>query len=54
MTNFDYFETKDLDNMTVAERYYTVEIMLTAMKAGQNLSLDVAYQIAKNVVLERG
>ena len=52
MTSFNYFDQKDLDNMTVAERYYTMEIMLTAMKAGQNLSLDVAYQIARDVILE--
>ncbi len=53
MTSFDYFDRKDLDAMTVAERYHTVQLMLIAMRVNHTLPLDVAYEMARNVILER-
>lgn len=53
MTSFDYFTTQDLEKMTVAERFYTVELMLVAMKNGHTLPLDVAFVLAKDVILKQ-
>jgi hypothetical protein len=53
MTSFDYFTTEDLKSMTVAERFYTTEVLVVARKNGYNIPLDVAFLIAKDVILKQ-
>lgn len=46
-------DTQDLEKMTTAERFYTMELMLVAIKNGHTLPLDVAFVLAKDVMLKQ-